>query len=180
MVTVARHIDAPPERVFAILEDGWSYPLWVVGTSTVHAVDHHWPQPGARIHPVVGLWPFSVPGRTESLMYLPGRGSSLRIRIWAFGEARIDITVEAEKRGSQVTIHERLTTGPLRWLSRLADVPLHVRNRELLQRLAKLAEAGGRTNTPHLTRRTAAADSGARVGHDAYRAVRQNSQKALS
>ena len=45
-----RRTTASPDDVWAVLADGWSYPLWVVGASRMRAVSADWPQPGAKLH----------------------------------------------------------------------------------------------------------------------------------
>ena len=40
-------IDADPAQVYAVLADGWLYPLWVVGATHMRQVDAHWPAVGA-------------------------------------------------------------------------------------------------------------------------------------
>ncbi|WP_181779730.1 SRPBCC family protein [Pseudonocardia pini] len=62
-VQVRRRIPASPERVFAVLSDGWSYPLWVVGVTHMRAVDQGYPAVGTRLHHSVGTWPFHPHGR---------------------------------------------------------------------------------------------------------------------
>ena len=54
MATNSRVVQAPPEKVWEVLSDGWLYPLWVVGASRMRAVDEHWPALGARLHHSVG------------------------------------------------------------------------------------------------------------------------------
>ena len=54
MSTTKRVMQAPPDQVWAVLADGWLYPLWVVGASRMRDVDDHWPAPGARLHHSVG------------------------------------------------------------------------------------------------------------------------------
>ena len=58
-------IQASPERVWEVLADGWTYPLWVVGASRMRAVDENWPEVGARLHHSVGTWPVLLDDYTE-------------------------------------------------------------------------------------------------------------------
>ena len=46
-----------PEDVWAVLEDAWSYGMWVVGAARIRDVEMHWPQVGSMIHHSVGAWP---------------------------------------------------------------------------------------------------------------------------
>ena len=106
MATTSRVIDAAPDAVFAVLANGWTYGQWVVGTSHVRAVDPHWPEAGSRLHHAVGIWPLVVRDHTEVQECQPGRHLRLLARGWPLGEAEVDITLEAEGGGTQVTIRE--------------------------------------------------------------------------
>ena len=53
----SRRLNCSPEQVFAVLNDGWTYPLWVVGASRIRDVDHGWPAPGSKLHHSFGVWP---------------------------------------------------------------------------------------------------------------------------
>ncbi len=64
MYTVMRDVDASPEQVWAVLEDGWPYPSWVVGASRMRAVDERFPAPGSRLHHSAGVWPAVVSDET--------------------------------------------------------------------------------------------------------------------
>ena len=56
-----RDIDAPPERVFAVLADPRCYPEWVVGSKEIRAADPGFPAPGTRFHHTVGVGPLRRP-----------------------------------------------------------------------------------------------------------------------
>ncbi len=60
MIEVHRTIATTPERVFAVLADGWFYAGWVVGASHIRQVDDDWPAVGTRIHHSIGAWPVQV------------------------------------------------------------------------------------------------------------------------
>lgn len=49
MTEVSETMSVDPDRVFAVLTDGWLYPLWVVGASHMRRVDADWPAVGTRI-----------------------------------------------------------------------------------------------------------------------------------
>lgn len=142
---VRRRIDSTPDRVWAVLADGWVYPSWVVGASRMRDVDGHWPEPGSKLHHSVGLWPFLINDRTEVLEAQPSRRLRLKAHGWPAGAAEVLIELEAAGGGTEVTIREdavegaaTLVPGPVR---QLTVVP---RNREVLRRLAFLAERGDR------------------------------------
>jgi uncharacterized protein YndB with AHSA1/START domain len=144
MATTSRVIDAAPDAVFAVLANGWTYGQWVVGTSHVRAVDPHWPEAGSRLHHAVGIWPLVVRDHTEVQECQPGRHLRLLARGWPLGEAEVDITLEADGPGTQVTIREEPVGGPGALMRNpLGDAFIHRRNIETLQRLTAIAE--GRT-----------------------------------
>src|SRR6266508_2703061 len=119
-------IKAPPERVFAVLSDGWTYADWVVGTA---------------IHHKVGPWPLSVQDRTVSLVSDQPRALTLKVRMWPLGEACVAFTlVPHGASATRVVMTEDFTGGPLRWVrTKLNDLALHGRNKESLRRLSDLA-----------------------------------------
>lgn len=134
-------IEAPVDRVFAVLADGWTYSDWVVGTVHVRNVDDAWPQVGARLHHKAGPWPFSLSDTSTVLVCEPSRKLALRAGLWPIGEARVVFTLEpVGAEATRVRIAEDFAAGPLRWLrNKLNDVVLHHRNRETLNRLADFA-----------------------------------------
>lgn len=138
---VRRHIDAAPERVWAVLSDGWLYPGWVVGASRMRAVDVGWPAEGTRLHHSFGVWPALIDDHTDSLSATPSRRLELRAHGWPAGAAEVMIDLEAEGTGTLVTMREDAVAGP----GRLVPPPARhmftrVRNHETLRRLAYLAE----------------------------------------
>ena len=54
MTAVDRVVNAEPSDVWAVLADGWLYPLWVVGASRMREVDDTWPGVGARLYHSAG------------------------------------------------------------------------------------------------------------------------------
>lgn len=139
--TVSRHVDVTPEKVFATLADGWLYPLWVVGAVHVRAVDEGWPQTGTRIHHEVGGWPVTVKDSTEVVDEDAPRRLVLRGRAWPFGEALIELLIDADDTGSTITMNEAPAEGAAAWLDNpLQRKVLVARNRESLLRLAAIAE----------------------------------------
>jgi len=139
---VQRTFQAPPERVFAVLADGWTYSDWVVGTAHIRDVDPHWPQAGAELHHKAGPWPVSLRDSSTVVTVEPDRRLKLNAGLWPLGEAVVDIRLEpVGASATKVTIHEDFERGPLRWLrNKVNDVILHQRNVEALRRLADIAE----------------------------------------
>jgi uncharacterized protein YndB with AHSA1/START domain len=138
---VERVIQAPPERVFAVLKDAWTYSDWVVGTAHIRAVDPNWPAPGARLYHKVGPWPLSVRDNSEVLSCAEPTELVVRARMWPLGEAKIAIRlVDTGNGGTRVTLAEDFKAGPLRWIrTKVNDLVLHARNVETLRRLGDLA-----------------------------------------
>jgi uncharacterized protein YndB with AHSA1/START domain len=141
MVTVSRLIAAEPERVFGVLADGWSYPLWVVGATHMRGVDPEWPAVGARLHHSVGAWPLMLEDHTEVLAVQTDRRLELRAHAWPGGTARIEIELTPESTGTLVRMSERTEDGPARFIpGPVQHVLLRPRNVESLQRLRAIAE----------------------------------------
>jgi hypothetical protein len=141
MATTTRVIDVGPDRVFAVLADGWTYSDWVVGTAHIRAVDAGYPAVGTEIHHKAGPWPMSLRDRTTVLECEPGRTLHLKVRLWPLGAGEVRLVLEpVGSDATRVTMKEQFTRGPLLGLrNKLNDVVLHFRNREALRRLADIA-----------------------------------------
>ena len=136
-----RVIETTPDRVWAVLADGWLYPLWVVGATRMREVDDEWPSVGSRIHHSVGVWPIVLDDDTEVLECEPQRSLKLRARGWPPGEADVELRLTAVPGGTEVEMLEDVTAGPARLVPRPVRAPLITwRNTESLRRLAFLAE----------------------------------------
>jgi uncharacterized protein YndB with AHSA1/START domain len=144
VATVTRTIQAPAERVFAVLSDGWTYSDWVVGTAHIRDVDQSWPSVGSHLHHKAGPWPLSLKDSSTVLDMTRDRRLKLKVRLWPLGEGTVDIVLEpAGPAATKVTMHEQFDGGPLVAMrNKINDLALHGRNRETLSRLADLAENG--------------------------------------
>lgn len=130
-----------PEDVFRVLGDGWLFPSWVVGASRMRDVSDQWPAPGSRLHHSFGAWPLLIDDTTEVIECDPPRRLVLRAKGWPIGEARVEIHVQRRGDESLVRIQEEAIAGPGALLpQRVLDIPLQLRNKETLHRLAYLAE----------------------------------------
>ena len=145
MAVTAREIDAPPERVFDVLANGWLYASWVVGASRIRAVDAHWPASGSSLHHSVGAWPALIDDSTEVQDVDRPHMLLLRARAWPSGEASVRFDIEPVGDGSRVTITEHIVAGPARLIPKpIEDGLLVWRNKETLRRLGYLAERRSR------------------------------------
>jgi Polyketide cyclase / dehydrase and lipid transport len=142
MATVERTIEALPDRVFAVLADGWTYSDWVVGTAHIRDVDPDWPAPGTRLHHKAGPWPVSLADSSTVLSCDVNKQLTVKAGLWPLGEATIRIELEPfGATATRVTMHEEFAAGPLQWVqNKINDVVLHRRNVEALRRLADLAQ----------------------------------------
>jgi uncharacterized protein YndB with AHSA1/START domain len=136
-----RIVDAPPEQVFAVLADGWTYSDWVVGTAHIRDVDANWPEVGSQLHHKAGPWPLSLQDSSTVTEMTRDRHLNLQAGLWPFGEANIDLTLEPAGPGrTRVVMREDFEQGPLVGLRNgLHNVVLHRRNIEALRRLADIA-----------------------------------------
>ncbi len=145
MATVARTVDASPEKVFEVLSDGWLYGLWVVGASQIRDVDAAWPAVGSCIHHSIGVWPLVLSDETEVLEIDRPRRLVLSTKARPLGVAKVTIDVQLAGDRTAITMDEVPTAGPGRWVhNRLNDAVLHTRNVESLDRLASVVENRGR------------------------------------
>ncbi len=94
MATVARTVDASPEKVFEVLSDGWLYGLWVVGASQIRDVDAAWPAMGSCIHHSIGVWPLVLSDETEVVEIDRPRRLVLSTKARPLGVAKVTIDVQ--------------------------------------------------------------------------------------
>lgn len=148
MAHVKRTIPVPPDQVFAVLADGWTYSDWVVGTAHIRDVDPGWPAVGSRVHHKAGPWPLSLKDKSTVVAVIPDRQLTLKAGLWPLGQAHVDITLEpVGTDATLVSIEEQFEEGPLLLVrNKVNDIVLHQRNVEALRRLSDLA-VGARPRT---------------------------------
>jgi uncharacterized protein YndB with AHSA1/START domain len=135
------HIAAPPERVFAVPADPYTYEHWVVGCKQIRSVEGSWPEPGSTFHHSVGLGPVTVRDSTSSVECSRPHRLVLHARARPTGIARVEIELADSNGGTEATIIEFPIEGPMAWLHNpLQDWLIDRRNRESLRRLKRLAE----------------------------------------
>jgi hypothetical protein len=141
MAETCRIVRTSPQRVFAVLADGWSYASWVVGAAHIRDVDDNWPAVGSQVHHQVGPWPLHIKDRTSVRAMEPDRMIELKARAWPLGAAVV--RVELQPVGpdeTRVRIDEAVSSGIGRLLpGRIQALLLGPRNRESLRRLDDLA-----------------------------------------
>jgi uncharacterized protein YndB with AHSA1/START domain len=141
------HVDAPPERVFAVLSDPSSYASWVVGSKEIRGADAGFPAPGTRFHHSVGFGPLTVKDHTEVLESVPPRRLVLKAKARPLGTARVVIELAPEDGGTRVRMVEDAGNPLTRLLfNPLTHLLVRGRNVEGLRRLKALAESAGRLN----------------------------------
>lgn len=148
MPCVERVAEASADDVWAVLSDGWLYPLWVVGAARIRDVEATWPKVGARLHHSFGLWPMLMHDETEVLEVVPGEFLQLRARGWPMGEAQVELRLEqSEPERTTIRLCEKVVRGPGKLIPAPVEAPLMIwRNNETLRRLVMLAE--GRADRP--------------------------------
>ena len=139
--SVTRDINAPRDRVWEVLADGWTYSQWVVGNSRMRAVDPDWPAPGTRILHSIGVWPAVIDDETVVLSCTPKEELVLLARLGPAGAARITLRLSDTEGGCQIEMAEVAAEGPMRCVpDRIQLTGIWPRNRECTWRLANLAE----------------------------------------
>ncbi|GHJ47390.1 polyketide cyclase [Catellatospora sp. TT07R-123] len=142
MSLTERTVNAPLEKVFEVLADGWSYANWVVGTAHIRDVDTDWPAAGSKLHHTVGIWPLTRNHETEVLDCQAPIRLTMKPKLWPLGELTAVFTLRKTSPGTtRVALAEEFSDGPARAIrNKINDVLMHARNREALRRLADLAE----------------------------------------
>jgi uncharacterized protein YndB with AHSA1/START domain len=143
------HMDVPPESVFDVLSDPYSYDDWVVGAKEIRGVEGNWPEPGSRFHHCVGVGPLTVEDHTESLAAKAPNHLVLKAKARPMGTARVEMQLEPEGSGTRVTMIEEAGDPFTRVIgfNPVMDRLVHKRNDEALRRLKDLAEKPGSVKT---------------------------------
>ncbi len=141
LIETCRTIGTSPDRIFAVLADGWSYASWVVGAAHIRDVDGDWPAVGARVHHRIGPWPLQIDDQTRVVAMEPDRVLELDAKLWPVGTARVRMALEPIGPGTtRVRMGEVLDSGIGRLLPKAVQaLLLRPRNAEALRRLDDLA-----------------------------------------
>jgi hypothetical protein len=141
VIETSRTVGTTPDRIFAVLADGWSYAAWVVGAAHIRDVDAGWPAEGTRVHHRIGPWPLQLDDQTVVRAVEPGRFLELDAQMWPLGAARVRISLDpVSATSTRVRMAEALTSGIGRVLPQAVQAPLlRARNAEALRRLDDIA-----------------------------------------
>ena len=101
-----RLFDCTPDDVFAVLGDGWLYPVWVVGAARMRDVDPEWPAEGAHIHHSLGGWPILLDDDTQIVEWSPPHRMKLRAKAGPLGRGVVVIEVKPRGTGCVVRLGE--------------------------------------------------------------------------
>lgn len=137
-----RLIRKPPEDVWAVLSDASRFSDRVVGPSATTEESGDWPQCGSTLEYTLRVGPWSVSGETIVRRHEPPRQLELEVDSGWLGTARIAIEIRAWGEHTLVIFDEHPLRGPGGLLHNSAlDAVLQLRNRSMLDRLAKTAAA---------------------------------------
>ena len=137
------YVDAPPEAVFEVLADPFSYGHWVVGASKTRDADADWPRPGSAFRHVQGFFGVGWHDNTKVVSANPPRTLVLEARVRPFAVNKVELRLLPRGRGTAIVMVEYPTGGIARMVRNpLIDAALWLRNAEALRRLRKLAEEG--------------------------------------
>jgi uncharacterized protein YndB with AHSA1/START domain len=136
------HIDAPPERVFAVLADWRSYGDWVVGSRQIRGADPGFPAVGTRFHHQVGVGPLHLNDHTKVLEVDQPRKLILRAKARPlFGTAIVELQLHPDDGGTKVVMREDPGDAMTAFIFQpITHLLVRGRNVESLQRLKGLAE----------------------------------------
>jgi uncharacterized protein YndB with AHSA1/START domain len=136
-------IDAPRERVFAVLADATTYADWVVGAVEVRAADESWPDEGSKLHHTQGIGPVVIKDETRVLESEPPSHLVLLAELEPLGKMQVTLDLYEEPDGTtRVRMLESPAAGILAATRNpLSDWLLAGRNVVSLRRLKRLAEA---------------------------------------
>lgn len=134
MATTRRQIDAPPDRVWAVLSVPDNYAYWVVGSRDVRDADPRFPAKDTSFHHTFAFGPLDLRDETEVVESEAPRRLVLHVKARPLGRGTVELDLTALDGGTYVTMHE----GAASPVARL----FYGRNVEALRRLAALAEEG--------------------------------------
>jgi uncharacterized protein YndB with AHSA1/START domain len=140
-------VKSPPERVFDVIADARTYPLWLVGAKRIRHVEEDWPAEGSSFHHTVGMGPLVLHDCTTVTRIERPSVLELEAGIGPLGAAHVVFTVEPTADGSRVVVDEAPSKGVVkalwRWAGKLVlQASLFSRNLVSLEQLCTYVEAG--------------------------------------
>jgi uncharacterized protein YndB with AHSA1/START domain len=135
-------IEAPRERVFAVLGDAGLYADWVVGAVEVRDADESWPAPGSELQHTQGIGPLVIKDETRVLESEPPAHLVLLAELEPLGSMQVTLDLYEEPGDrTRVRMLESPASGVLAATRNpLGDWLLAGRNVVSLGRLKRLAE----------------------------------------
>jgi uncharacterized protein YndB with AHSA1/START domain len=143
-VEVAATVNVPPEHVWTVLADPWSYAHWVCGTVSIRRADPEWPAPGSHLHHRFGPWPFRVRDTTTVRVAEPPRRLVLDARARPLGQVEAELIVTPRPGGARIVLRQRLRGGLGAVWARAGHAVQVRRNSRSLHNLIEYCEAGPR------------------------------------
>lgn len=134
-------VNAPPERVFAVLSDRTQYQNWVVGTETTMEAEGDWPEVGSTLRYTVA-GPLKLSNRTVVEAIDEPHHLELRAKAGPLPDAAITIDLVPEGAGTRIRMHERPANGLVNVVAGpVGHFAISRRNQEALDRLRCLVES---------------------------------------
>src|ERR1700709_1808958 len=96
-------VNASAEAIFAVLDDPYAYPKWVVGTRRIRSVDPTWPAEGSEFHHAVGTAAGELHASSKVLDRDPPFHLVLEVRFRPTGVALVDIRITDRAGGHEIT-----------------------------------------------------------------------------
>lgn len=136
-------IECPPRTVWEMLADGYRYAEWVSGAQRITYVEPEWLRAGAHLRVRVGVGRVSLEDTCTVRISEPVRRLELEAQASPFGAARIAVRLIPWGADTLVVFDWHPLRGPG---GRMHGLPIewavNLRNRAMLVKLARAAEAG--------------------------------------
>ncbi len=148
MSTTSINVAVSADLLFAVVTDPTTYPYWLAGAKATLSVDEHWPEPGSEFRHEVGIGPFRVGDKTQSLAFvMRDRTLELKVRVRPFGRGKVRFRVEPQGLNhSTVQFFEEPLSLGLRVARPFIETLTEARNRRSLRALRSFVQASARPN----------------------------------
>jgi uncharacterized protein YndB with AHSA1/START domain len=133
-------VAAPPDAVWEILADPYSYSEWVVGTREILSADPSWPEVCSLLRYRAGIGPVRFEGHSIVREVDAPRRLELEADAKLMG-ARVSLSLKPWADGALAVVEEHWIRGPSMLLDNpLVDLALTIRNRWMVRNLASVVE----------------------------------------